>query len=172
VGCEAAEIPLLKVLKRPYVLLLGSSARHKNVDVLLAQAPGLDAAGIDIVVVSAASSIFPRTRPTISDPTFITPAMSAMTIWPPSTSVRYVWHMAKGCSVISSNAASLVEVGGDAVAMWIPITAMAGATRSSAWRETGIFARLWRRTGASERRCFPGNAARSFTSYFDAPSRV
>jgi glycosyltransferase involved in cell wall biosynthesis len=91
-AARRAEIPLLKVLKRPYVLLLGSSARHKNVNVLLAQAPGLDAAGIDIVVVSAASSIFPRTRPTISDPTFITPAMSAMTIWPPSTSVRYVWH--------------------------------------------------------------------------------
>src|SRR5713226_374796 len=36
-----AEIPLLKVLKRPYVLLLGSSAKHKNVDVILKQAQGL-----------------------------------------------------------------------------------------------------------------------------------
>src|ERR1700716_3307778 len=58
-----AEIPLLKVLTRPYVLLLGSSAKHKNVDVILEQAQGLDAAGIDIVVVGAASSIFSATAP-------------------------------------------------------------------------------------------------------------
>jgi glycosyltransferase involved in cell wall biosynthesis len=53
-----ARIPLVGTLKRPYVLLLGSSAEHKNVHVVLEQAQGLDAAGIDIVVVGAASSIF------------------------------------------------------------------------------------------------------------------
>jgi hypothetical protein len=37
-GASRAEVPLLKVLKRPYVLLLGSSAKHKNVDVILEQA--------------------------------------------------------------------------------------------------------------------------------------
>src|SRR5216684_2131346 len=47
---------------------------------------------------------------------------------------------------------------------WIPTTAMAGGTRSLAWQETGIFARQWRRKAESERRCSPGNAARSFTS--------
>ncbi|WOH53673.1 hypothetical protein [Bradyrhizobium sp. sBnM-33] len=39
---KRAEIPLLKVLKRPYILLLGSSAKHKNVHVILEQARGLD----------------------------------------------------------------------------------------------------------------------------------
>ena len=53
-----AEIPLLKVLKRPYVLLLGSSAKHKNVHVILEQAEGLDAAGIDIVVVRRSFEYF------------------------------------------------------------------------------------------------------------------
>jgi glycosyltransferase involved in cell wall biosynthesis len=106
-----AAIPRLKVLKRPYVLLLGSSSKHKNVHVVLEQAQGLDAAGIDIVVVGAASSIFLRMRPAISDPTFITPAMLAMTFGIPPLEA-----MARGCPVISSNAASLIEVGGDAVA--------------------------------------------------------
>jgi len=48
--------------------------------------------------------------------------------------------------------------------MWIPTTAMAGGTRSLAWQETRIFARQWRRRAERERRCSPGNAARSFTS--------
>src|SRR6266700_7761151 len=60
---KRAEIPLLRVLKRPYVLLLGSSAKHKNVHVILEQARGLDAAGIDIVVVGGASSIFSANAP-------------------------------------------------------------------------------------------------------------
>ncbi len=47
---------------------------------------------------------------------------------------------------------------------WIRTTATAGGTRSLAWQETGIFARQWRRKAESERRCSPGNAARSFTS--------
>src|SRR5882757_2145087 len=47
---------------------------------------------------------------------------------------------------------------------WIRTTAMAGGTRSLVWRETRIFARQWRRKAESERRCSPGNVARSFTS--------
>ncbi len=53
-----AKIPLLSALKRPYVLLLGSVAKHKNVDIILKQAQGLDRAGIDIILVGGASSIF------------------------------------------------------------------------------------------------------------------
>jgi hypothetical protein len=66
-------------LNRPYVLLLGSSAKHKNVHVILEQARGLDAARIDIVVVGAASSFSPRMRRVISDPIFITLATLATT---------------------------------------------------------------------------------------------
>jgi glycosyltransferase involved in cell wall biosynthesis len=88
---KRARLPLIGSLKRPYVLLLGSRAKHKNIDVVLEQAQALDHAGIDIVVTGGASTIF--TAPDI-------PPLEAM---------------AKGCPVISSNAASLVEVGGDAV---------------------------------------------------------
>ena len=58
-----ARLPLLGTLRRPYVLLLGSGARHKNVGVIFDQAQGLDEAGIDIVVVGAASSVFSANAP-------------------------------------------------------------------------------------------------------------
>jgi glycosyltransferase involved in cell wall biosynthesis len=125
-----AEIPLLKVLKRPYVLLLGSSAKHKNVDVVLEQAQGLDAAGIDIVVVGAASSIFSVTAPGhqrsnihyagyVGDNDLAALYEAALCLAFPSKTEGFgippLEAMARGCPVISSNAASLVEVGGDAV---------------------------------------------------------
>jgi len=163
-----------------YVLLLGSSAKHKNVHVILEQARGFDAAGIDIVVVGGHRAFFPRMRPIVSEPTFITPAMSATTIWPLSTRARYVWHfpprprasefrrleaMARGlpgclleCSKPHRGMVAMRSL------TWIRTTAMAGGTRSLVWQETRIFARQWRRKAESERRCSPGNAARSFTS--------
>jgi glycosyltransferase involved in cell wall biosynthesis len=125
-----AEIPLLKVLKRPYVLLLGSSAKHKNVDVILEQARGLDAAGIDIVVVGAASSIFSANAPGhqrsnihhagyVGDDDLAALYEAALCLAFPSKTEGFgippLEAMARGCPVISSNAASLVEVGGDAV---------------------------------------------------------
>src|SRR5713101_400461 len=154
-----AEIPLLKVLKRPYVLLLGSSAKHKNVDVILKQAQGLDAAGIDIVIVGAASSIFSATAPGhhrsniyyagyVGDDDLAALYEAALCLAFPSKTEGFgipPWEAMRSL-------------------MWIPITAMAGATRSLAWQETRIFARRWRRGDERERRCFPGNAARGFTS--------
>ena len=53
-----AQVPILEGLKRQYVLLLGSAAKHKNIDVILHQAEGLGAAGIDIVVAGGTASIF------------------------------------------------------------------------------------------------------------------
>jgi glycosyltransferase involved in cell wall biosynthesis len=126
-----AAIPLLKVLKRPYVLLLGSSAKHKNVHVILEQARGLDEAGIDIVVVGAVSSIFSATAPDyrqsnihqagyVGDDDLAALYEGALCLAFPSKTEGFgippLEAMTRGCPVISSNAASLVEVGGDAVA--------------------------------------------------------
>jgi glycosyltransferase involved in cell wall biosynthesis len=141
-----AEIPLLKVLKRPYVLLLGSSAKHKNVDVILEQARGLDAAGIDIVVVGAASSIFSANAPDyqgsnihhagyVSDNDLAALYEGALCLAFPSKTEGFgippLEAMARGCPVVSSNAASLVEVGGKAVAYVDP-------DHSDGWREAII----------------------------------
>ena len=125
-----ARLPLLETLKRPYVLLLGSAARHKNVDIVLQQAQALDAAGIDLVVTGAASSIFATVaagvhRPNIHYTGFVgDDELAALyeralcLVFPSKTEgfgIPPLEAMAKGCPVISSNAASLVEVGGDAV---------------------------------------------------------
>jgi glycosyltransferase involved in cell wall biosynthesis len=128
---KRAEIPLLKVLKRPYVLLLGSSAKHKNVHVILEQARGLDAAGIDIVVVGGASSIFSANAPDyqranihhagyVGDDDLAALYEGALCLAFPSRTEGFgippLEAMARGCPVICSNAASLIEVGGNAVA--------------------------------------------------------
>ena len=43
---------------RPFVLLLGSNARHKNAGLILGQAEALDALGLDLVVVGGSDKIF------------------------------------------------------------------------------------------------------------------
>jgi glycosyltransferase involved in cell wall biosynthesis len=126
-----ARIPILKALKRPYVLLLGSSAKHKNVGVIFGQAEQLDEAGIDVVVVGAASSIFSANAPAvvrsniyyagyIEDDDLAALYNGALCLVFPSKTEGFgippLEAMARGCPVISSNAASLMEVGGNAVA--------------------------------------------------------
>jgi glycosyltransferase involved in cell wall biosynthesis len=145
-NASRSEIPLLKVLKRPYVLLLGSSAKHKNVEVVLDQAWGLDAAGIDLVVVGGASSIFSVNTPDyqrsnihragyVSDDDLAALYEAALCLAFPSKTEGFgippLEAMARGCPVISSNAASLVEVGGDAVTYVDP-------DHGDGWREAII----------------------------------
>jgi glycosyltransferase involved in cell wall biosynthesis len=127
---KRASLPLLNAMKRPYVLLLGSRAKHKNVNVILDQAQGLDAAGIDIVVVGAASNIFSTDGPDyqrsnihyagyVGDDELAALYGGALCLAFPSKTEGFgippLEAMARGCPVVSSNAASLVEVGGDAV---------------------------------------------------------
>jgi len=141
-----AQIPILSDLKRPYVLLLGSSAKHKNVGVILEQAQGLDTAGIDIVVAGAASSIFAANAEEfrtsnihyagyVSDDDLAALYEGALCLMFPSKTEGFgippLEAMARGCPVISSNAASLVEVGGDAVAYVQP-------DDSKGWRDAAI----------------------------------
>jgi glycosyltransferase involved in cell wall biosynthesis len=122
-----ADLPMIRTLKRPYIFLLGSTARHKNIDVILNQAAALDEAGIDIVVAGGGSAIFAASaqvrRPNIhqlgfvSDDDLAALYENALCLVFPSRTEGFgippLEAMAKGCPVISSNAASLVEVGGD-----------------------------------------------------------
>ena len=125
-----AKSRLIGALSRPYVMVLGSRAKHKNVDIILKQARGLDAAGIDIVVVGAASGIFAADTQAVrqsnihdagyvDDDDLAALYEGALCLVFPSRTEGFgippLEAMARGCPVISSNAASLVEVGGDAV---------------------------------------------------------
>jgi glycosyltransferase involved in cell wall biosynthesis len=129
-NADRAQASILEPLKRPYVLLLGSTAKHKNVDVILRQAQALDEAGIDIAVAGGGSSIFAadnRTtgRPNIhyvgfvSDDDLAALYQRALCLVFPSRTEGFgippLEAMTLGCPVISSSAASLKEVGGDAV---------------------------------------------------------
>lgn len=141
-----ARIPLLNALKRPYVLLQGSRAKHKNVNVILDRAQALDDAGIDIVVVGAASGIFSEIAPDllrsnihhagyVGDDDLAALYEGALCLVFPSRTEGFgippLEAMARGCPVISSNAASLVEVGGDAVVYVDP-------DHGDGWREAII----------------------------------
>jgi glycosyltransferase involved in cell wall biosynthesis len=126
---KRARLALVDEIKRPYVLLLGSSARHKNVEIILNQAQGLDAAGIDVVVAGGASNIFATNaairRPNIHHTGFIDDddlaalyERALCLVFPSRTEgfgIPPLEAMTRGCPVISSNAASLCEVGGEAV---------------------------------------------------------
>jgi glycosyltransferase involved in cell wall biosynthesis len=137
---------LVSAIKRPYVLLLGSTARHKNIDVILRQAEALDEAGIDIVVAGGAFTIFTADSTVagrsnihrlgfVGDDDLAALYEGALCLVFPSYTEGFgippLEAMAKGCPVISSNAASLVEVGGDAVLYVDP-------DDGDRWRETII----------------------------------
>jgi len=129
-NAKQARLPLIATLERPYVLLLGSSAKHKNVDIVIKESQALDEAGIDVVVAGGASRIFAAREATaqrsnihhlgfVGDDELAALYENAMCLVFPSRTEGFgippLEAMAKGCPVISSNAASLVEVGGDAV---------------------------------------------------------
>ncbi|HKR84032.1 MAG TPA: glycosyltransferase family 1 protein [Terriglobales bacterium] len=141
-----AQIPLLGKLRRPYVLLLGSTAKHKNIEIIFKQAEALDRAGIEIVVAGGAFSIFSTSTPIASRPNihhvgFVgDDELAALyegalcLVFPSKTEgfgIPPLEAMAKGCPVISSNAASLIDVGGDAVLYVDP-------DDGDQWRETII----------------------------------
>lgn len=127
---KRAQLPALGGLNRPFVLLLGSRAKHKNVDVILNQAPALDEAGIDIVVTGGSFGIFSSQERSaqrsnvhqlgfVGDDELAALYGAALCLVFPSKTEGFgippLEAMTLGCPVISSNAASLVEVGGDAV---------------------------------------------------------
>lgn len=143
-NANRAQAPVLKVLTRPYVLLLGSRAKHKNIEVVLRQAEALDAAGIDIVVVGATSSIFSTGHPGIrrsnihyagyvNDDDLAALYEGAICLTFPSRTEGFgippLEAMARGCPVVCSNVPSLAEVGGEAAVYVAP-------DDDEAWRVT------------------------------------
>ena len=124
-----ARTGLLDALKRPYVLLLGSAAKHKNISVVLEQAQALAEAEIEIVVAGGVSSIFAADTPAlrrpnvhylgfVDDDDLAALYQSALCLAFPSKiegfGIPMLEAMAFGCPVICSDVASLGEVGGEA----------------------------------------------------------
>ncbi|MCS4094114.1 glycosyltransferase [Rhizobium sp. BK176] len=119
---------------RPYVLVLGSRARHKNVSLLINIASALDQMGVDIIIAGGGDGIFTQEAlqgrdnvqlcGRVSDDDLAYLLDRALCLAFPSLTEGFglpiVEAMARGCPVISSNCASMPEVCGDAALLASP----------------------------------------------------
>jgi len=121
--------------RRPFVFVIGSRARHKNVEMLLSIAPELDALGLDILVAGSSNRLFvnvgandlpPNVRMLgfVTDDDLAALYRSALCLAFPSITegfgVPIVEAFALRCPVVASDAASIPEVCGDAALLANP----------------------------------------------------
>ena len=123
-----ATLPADTGLKRPFVLALGSRARHKNLGLLLSLAPALDAMGLDLLVAGGGAAIYagvaeaphPNVRRLgmVSDDDLALLMGRALCLAFPSITEGFglplVEAMARGCPLVSSARASMPEIWGEA----------------------------------------------------------
>lgn len=120
--------------ERPFVLILGSRARHKNLSLLVNAASDLDAIGLNLVVAGGGDGIYAadiiQSRPNVkfigrvtdNDLAFLLD--NALCLAFPSFTEGFglpiIEAMARGCPVVASDCASMPEVCGDAALMASP----------------------------------------------------
>lgn len=115
--------------ERPFLLLLGSKAKHKNADLILRLAQELDQHGLDIYLAGGVKNIFAAEEQAdyknivrlgyVTDDDLAALLGRALCLafpsWNEGFGLPILEAMALGCPVISSDRASMPEVGGDAV---------------------------------------------------------
>lgn len=120
--------------ERPFVLALGSQARHKNLALLTTIAPALAELGIDVVIAGGGNGIFASEqmaqaanvsvlgRVSDDDLAFLLERTLCLTFpsWTEGFGLPIIEAMARGCPVVSSNCASMPEVCGDAALLASP----------------------------------------------------
>ncbi|BCP52433.1 glycosyl transferase [Kaistia sp. 32K] len=124
-------------LTRPYILMLGSRAPHKNLGLVTSLAGALDLLDLDIVIAGEAGAIFAQTPAAtaanivwlggVSDDDLALLMSRALCLAFPSLTEGFglpvVEAMARGCPVVSSDRASLPEICGGAALMASPLDA-------------------------------------------------
>lgn len=120
--------------ERPFVLALGSQARHKNLGLLTTIAPRLAELGIDVIIAGGGSGIFAAEqlaqagnlsllgRVSDDDLAFLLEQALCLAFpsWTEGFGLPILEAMARGCPVVSSNCASMPEVCGDAALLASP----------------------------------------------------
>ena len=131
---EGATVFDARPQERPFVLLLGSRARHKNAGLVLGLADAFDALGLDLLVAGQGAGIFAAERAVatknvrwlgaVSDDDLALLFSRALCLAFPSFTEGFglpiVEAMALGCPVVSSDRASMPEVCGNAALMAAP----------------------------------------------------
>ncbi|MGU3330859.1 glycosyltransferase [Methylobacterium mesophilicum] len=124
---------------RPFVLALGSQARHKNLKLLFAIAPELAKLGVDLVVAGGHSGIFEpekhvetnniRSLGFVTDDDLAYLLDRALCLAFPSFTEGFglpvLEAMARGCPVVSSDRASMPEICGGAALLASPCEPLA-----------------------------------------------
>ena len=133
-NAAAASVFDARPQERPFVLLLGSRARHKNIGLVLGLAEALDGLGLDLLVAGGGAGIFAAERlgdapnlrwlGKVSDDDLALLFSRALCLAFPSFTEGFglpiLEAMALGCPVVSSDRASMPEVCGDAALMASP----------------------------------------------------
>ncbi|WFS03317.1 glycosyltransferase [Rhizobium tumorigenes] len=121
--------------RRPFVLVIGSRARHKNLRLLIDVAPALDELGIDILIAGGGAEIYAsdnlversnvRFVGRVTDDDLAYLLSEALCLAFPSFTEGFglpiVEAMARGCPVVSSDSASMPEVCGKAALLASPL---------------------------------------------------
>lgn len=172
--------------ERPFVLALGSRARHKNLALLVTAADALAEIGVDLVVagdggaVFAAANLYARPnvhllgRVTDDDLAYL--LERALCLAFPSFAEGFglpiVEAMARGCPVVASNCASMPEVCGPAALLASPFDAVEWIGHIRALKESPDLASDLVGRGLERVKLFSWqNTAEGYLSLLQSPSR-
>ena len=169
--------------ERPFVLLLGSRARHKNAGLILGLAEALDGLGLDLLVAGGGAGIFAADRlgdgpnvrwlGKVSDDDLALLFSRALCLAFPSFTEGFglpiLEAMALGCPVISSDRASMPEVCGDAALMASPDDPAAWLTHVEALVASPLLSEELRERGRRQAGRFRwAETARGYLDLFEA----
>jgi glycosyltransferase involved in cell wall biosynthesis len=171
-------------LRRPYILLLGSLAKHKNIRRILELADVLDELGLDIRVVGSAAAIFQSERGAVAPNLAFLGAVSdddlafllknALCLAFPSLSegfgIPLLEAMIWNCPIVASTQSSLPEVCGDAALFADPHDGAGWVKQFVALAESKTLSDELRAKGQEQARRF--SWARSAHIYLDLMSRA